>query len=114
MTDNSNKHPASGAEAAPGIGVSNRIHLRTDLLTFAEPATFDSRWRNTSSFQGCCQHDRQAIRLSRINYGMFQVKVKLANPAQPEKFFEELFWVDTGALYSFVPEDRLHSIGLKP
>ena len=46
--------------------------------------------------------------------GMFQVKVKVANPAQPEKFFEEAFWVDTGALYSFVPEDRLQSIGLKP
>lgn len=46
--------------------------------------------------------------------GMFQVKVKVTNPAQPEKFFEELFWVDTGALYSFVPEDRLNSIALKP
>lgn len=46
--------------------------------------------------------------------GMFQVKVKVANPAHPENFFEELFWVDTGALYSFVPEDRLHSIGLQP
>ena len=46
--------------------------------------------------------------------GMFQVKVKVANPAQPERFFEEMFWVDTGALYSFVPEDRLQSIGLKP
>src|SRR5437764_707920 len=46
--------------------------------------------------------------------GMFQVKVKVANPAQPEKFFEEMFWVDTGALYSVVPEDRLQAIGLKP
>jgi len=46
--------------------------------------------------------------------GMFQVKVRVANPGQPEKFFEEMFWVDTGALYSFVPEDRLNSIGVKP
>ena len=46
--------------------------------------------------------------------GMFQVKVKVTNPAQPAKFFEEMFWVDTGALYSFVPEDRLQSIDLKP
>jgi predicted aspartyl protease len=46
--------------------------------------------------------------------GMFQVKVKVANPTHPEKSFEEMFWVDTGALYSFVPEDRLHAIGLKP
>ena len=45
--------------------------------------------------------------------GMFQVKVRVANPEDPERSFEELFWVDTGALYSFVPEDRLQSIGLK-
>jgi len=46
--------------------------------------------------------------------GMFQVKVRVTNPAQPDKSFEEMFWVDTGALYSFVPEERLNSIGLKP
>src|SRR6266404_5931459 len=46
--------------------------------------------------------------------GMFQVKVKVANPAQPGRSFEEMFWVDTGALYTFVPEDRLASIGIKP
>ena len=46
--------------------------------------------------------------------GMFQVNVRVANPANPEKFFEERFWVDTGALYSFVPEDRLNAIGIKP
>jgi hypothetical protein len=27
--------------------------------------------------------------------GMFQIKVKVANPADPKKFFEENFWVDT-------------------
>ena len=46
--------------------------------------------------------------------GMFQVKVKVVNPAQPDKFFEEMFWVDTGALYTFVPEHRLAEIGLQP
>lgn len=46
--------------------------------------------------------------------GMFKVKIKVANPANPELFFEEDFWVDTGALYSFVPEDRLQEIGLEP
>jgi predicted aspartyl protease len=46
--------------------------------------------------------------------GMFQVKVKVASPAHPEKHFEEVFWVDTGALYTFIPEDRLASIELKP
>ena len=44
--------------------------------------------------------------------GMFQVRVKIANPRDPGRSFEEDFWVDTGALYSLVPEDRLASIGL--
>jgi len=44
--------------------------------------------------------------------GMFQVKVGVANPRSPEQRFEEPFWVDTGALYSFAPEDRLRAIGL--
>jgi len=46
--------------------------------------------------------------------GMFQVRVRIANPAEPERSFEELFWVDTGALYSFVPGKRLEEIGLEP
>jgi len=46
--------------------------------------------------------------------GMFQVRVKLANPADPKRAFEEDFWVDTGAIYSFVSEDRLKQIGLAP
>jgi len=46
--------------------------------------------------------------------GMFQVRVKLANPADPNRSFEEDFWVDSGAIYSFVPEGRLEEIGLKP
>ena len=46
--------------------------------------------------------------------GMFQVRVKVTNPADPGRSFEEHFWVDSGALYSFVPEDRLAAIGLQP
>jgi len=46
--------------------------------------------------------------------GMFKVKVRVANPAQPGTSFEEEFWVDTGALYTFIPEERLVSIGVKP
>ena len=46
--------------------------------------------------------------------GMFKVKAKVANPADPQRFFEEEFWVDTGALHSFVPEDRLQAIGIEP
>lgn len=46
--------------------------------------------------------------------GMFKVLVKTTNPTKPKLFFEENFWVDTGALYSFVPEDKLKAIGIKP
>lgn len=46
--------------------------------------------------------------------GMFKVQAKVTNPAKPELFFEESFWVDTGSLYSFVPEDRLQAIGIAP
>jgi clan AA aspartic protease len=46
--------------------------------------------------------------------GMFQVPIKITNPTRRDLFFEEDFWVDTGALYSFIPEDRLKSIELKP
>jgi predicted aspartyl protease len=46
--------------------------------------------------------------------GMFQVAVRVANPRDTTRFFDEKFWVDTGALYTFAPEDRLQQIGLVP
>ncbi len=46
--------------------------------------------------------------------GMFQVRVRVSNPADRSRSFEENFWVDTGALYSFVPEGRLNEIGIAP
>ena len=46
--------------------------------------------------------------------GMFQVRVRVSKPGDPSRFFEENFWVDTGALYSFIPEDRLNEIGILP
>ena len=46
--------------------------------------------------------------------GMFQKRAKVANSKKPELFFEEEFWIDTGALYSFVPEDHLQRIGVEP
>ena len=46
--------------------------------------------------------------------GMFKVKVKVSNPADPKKFFEEDFWVDTGAMYTFIPEIRMKEIGIEP
>ena len=46
--------------------------------------------------------------------GMFQVRVRVANPSERSRFFDEDFWVDTGALYSFIPERRLNEIGIRP
>ena len=46
--------------------------------------------------------------------GMFKAHVKVANPSNPKLSFEEDFWVDTRALYSFIPEDRLKAIGIEP
>lgn len=46
--------------------------------------------------------------------GMFKVKARVANPIDSTRFFEEDFWVDTGSLYTFIPEDRLQEIGIEP
>ena len=46
--------------------------------------------------------------------GMMKKRVKVCNSKAPERSFEEQFWVDTGALYSFVPEDYLENIGVEP
>jgi len=46
--------------------------------------------------------------------GMFQIRVKVSNPVDRSRFFEENFWVDTGALYSVVSEGRLSEIGISP
>jgi len=45
---------------------------------------------------------------------MFQIRVRVSNPAERSRFFEEEFWVDSGALYSFIPEWRLKEIGISP
>ena len=46
--------------------------------------------------------------------GMFQIRVRVSNPADRSRSSEEDFWVDTGALYSFVPEARLNEMGIGP
>ena len=46
--------------------------------------------------------------------GMMKARVKVANSREPDRFFEEDFWIDTRALYSFVPEDYLEGIGVEP
>jgi predicted aspartyl protease len=46
--------------------------------------------------------------------GIFKKKVRVANSKKPELFFDEEFWVDTGAIYSFVPEDYLQRLAVEP
>ena len=45
--------------------------------------------------------------------GATHVTVTIRNPASPERSWEGLFLVDTGATDSLVPRDALESIGLK-
>jgi len=46
--------------------------------------------------------------------GMFQKMVKVSNPNDSSKSFEQKFWIDTGALYSLVPGDYLEKIDFQP
>ncbi len=46
--------------------------------------------------------------------GTTHVTVTIRNPAHPEKSWEGLFLVGTGAIDSLVPKNRLEAIGLRP
>ena len=46
--------------------------------------------------------------------GATHVTVTIRNPAHPERTWEGLFLVDTGATDSLVPRPHLEAIGLKP
>ena len=46
--------------------------------------------------------------------GITQVTAAVRNPARPEKFWEALFLVDTGAVDCLVPGKHLKALGLKP
>ena len=46
--------------------------------------------------------------------GATHVTVRITNPAEPDRFWEELFLVDTGATDSLVPRQHLEAIGLQP
>ena len=46
--------------------------------------------------------------------GMFKKKVKISNLKNPDLFFEHDFWIDTGALYSFIPGEWLEKISVEP
>lgn len=45
--------------------------------------------------------------------GLTKVTVKLGNPAAPERSYEALFLVDTGATDCLVPGDELRKIGVR-
>ena len=46
--------------------------------------------------------------------GLTHVTVAVRNPAQPERTWEGLFLVDTGAVDSMVPAGALRELGLTP
>ena len=46
--------------------------------------------------------------------GITQVTVLIRNPAEPDRTWEGLFLVDTGAIDSLVPGPQLEAIGLRP
>jgi len=46
--------------------------------------------------------------------GMFKKHVRVSNSSDPTRFFEEDFWIDTGAMYSYIPADKLEAIGVEP
>ena len=46
--------------------------------------------------------------------GATHVTVRITNPADPDRFWEGLFLVDTGATDSLAPRPHLEAIGLEP
>lgn len=46
--------------------------------------------------------------------GAIHVTVRITNPAAPDRFWEGLFLVDTGAVDSLVPRQHLEAIGIEP
>ena len=46
--------------------------------------------------------------------GATHVTVTIRNPAEPDRTWEGLFFVDTGATDSLVPRPHLEAIGLQP
>ena len=46
--------------------------------------------------------------------GMFKQTVRVSNSKEPSRFFKKEFSVDTGGLYSFIPEEYLEKIGVEP
>ncbi len=45
--------------------------------------------------------------------GLTFVTVKVANPAEPARSFEDKFLIDSGAVYTVAPAEKLEEIGIK-
>ena len=46
--------------------------------------------------------------------GITKVTTAVRNPADPDRYWEDLFLVDTGAVDCMVPRNRLREIGIMP
>ena len=46
--------------------------------------------------------------------GITKLKIKVGNPAKPKVMEEVLFIIDSGAIYSVVPEQVFKKLGIKP
>src|SRR5690242_4895299 len=46
--------------------------------------------------------------------GITHLTLRISNPREPSRGFEQKLIVDTGALYSIVPATRLAEIGIEP
>src|SRR5881396_3181839 len=46
--------------------------------------------------------------------GLTHVRARISNPARPRSFATPRFLVDSGAIYSVVPEATLRRLGIKP
>ena len=46
--------------------------------------------------------------------GLFEVTVKVANPATPDRFQQVALLVDTGATLSWIPRSLLQTLGIRP
>jgi clan AA aspartic protease len=57
---------------------------------------------------------RPRLPIAEVVVGITQVTVAVCNPATPDRRWEGLFLVDTGALDCLVPGNRLREIGIEP
>lgn len=68
----------------------------------------------TCYFQGVVDRTNSDTTDYNTAVGITQVTAAVRNPAKPERFWEGLFLVDTGAVDCLVPGKHLKKLGLKP